>query len=150
MGQAVPVRDLEKGIGAEKFIFEEVHLEKPSQVVEMPRGPPSAKYDFAGGASVAPKGVSELRPTHFPDKTHSEMQNLIDNIREHGITDPIKYIEHQGENFIVDGHHRFFSARKIGLENIPTQKVELPYGKYMSPADFVMDGKMPKYWQKLK
>ena len=94
--------------------------------------------------------VSDLRPTHFPTKSKKNMQALLDDIKENGIQDSVKYVEYQGEKYIVDGHHRFFAARTLGIKNVPAEAVSLPYQGYKSVADLALDGKMPKYWPWLK
>ena len=46
-----------------------------------------------------------------------------------------KYVENNGEKFIVDGHHRLRIARLLGLKDIPIEKVNLPYKGYNSIND---------------
>lgn len=78
------------------------------------------------------------------------MQALLDDIKENGIQDSVKYVEYQGEKYIVDGHHRFFAASTLGIKSVPAEAVSLPYQGYKSVADLALDGKMPKYWPWLK
>lgn len=92
-----------------------------------------------------------LNPTHYITKSRTEMQNLLNNIRDNGIKNPIKFVEHNNVKYIVDGHHRFYSAQKLGIQNIPTQQVQLPYGGYKNIMDLMLEpGKQPGYWKYMK
>jgi len=94
--------------------------------------------------------TSELKPTHYLTKSASEMQKLVDDIRENGIRETIKYVEDDGAKYIVDGHHRYFAALKIGLKEVPVEKVSLPYLGYAKLTDLIIEGRMPGYWQYIK
>lgn len=63
------------------------------------------------------------------------MRELIEDIRKNGIKEPIKYVNYNGEKFIVDGHHRLYAARMLGLDNIPIEEVKLPYKNYLTIDD---------------
>lgn len=107
------------------------------------------------GAKVAMKhvtkiNISELKPTHYLTKSASKMQELVDDIRANGIRETIKYVEEDGVNYIVDGHHRYFAALKIGLKEVPIEKVNLPYLGYSKLTDLIIEGGMPGYWQYIK
>ncbi|WP_196081300.1 ParB N-terminal domain-containing protein [Escherichia fergusonii] len=78
------------------------------------------------------------------------MRALIEDIRKKGITDPIKVVEYNGQKYIVDGHHRYYAARRLGIDEVPIQHVELPYLGYKTPADFFDELiRMPGYWPHL-
>ena len=49
----------------------------------------------------------------------------------------IKYVEVNGQRFIVDGHHRAVAARQLGIENVPAEEVQLPYGSYKTVEDLI-------------
>ncbi|OMI16079.1 hypothetical protein BUQ74_17415 [Leptospira weilii serovar Heyan] len=109
---------------------------------------PKPKVDVPGGGSNS--ATNSLSPTHYLTKSKGEMQKLVDNIRSNGIQESIKYVEHNKSKYIVDGNHRYYSAQKIGIKDVPTEKVELPYRGYKTPADLVPEGKMPGYWKYVK
>ncbi|TDQ12026.1 ParB-like nuclease family protein [Pedobacter metabolipauper] len=56
--------------------------------------------------------------------------------KDGGITDPVKYIEHKGNKYMVDGHRRVQAAKKLGFSQVPVQAEQLPYGSYRTTADF--------------
>jgi RHS repeat-associated protein len=101
-------------------------------------------------ASVRMENLKSLKPTHFLTLSKTKMQNLVNQIREEGMTESIKYVVHNGEMYIVDGHHRYFAAQKIGLSNVPVQEVALPYMGYETVADLALTGTMPGYWKYIK
>ena len=84
-----------------------------------------------------PKRVNPytLIPTHEKTLSNSEFKRLIDDIKKNGIQQPVKYIEYNGKKYIVDGHHRILAAKKLGLNEVPVEKVEFPYLGYHSIED---------------
>jgi len=101
-------------------------------------------------ARVTSLRLTELRPTHYVDKSAKEMQKFVDDVRVNGVRESIKYIEEGGVKYIVDGHHRYFAALKVGLKEVPAERVSYPYAGYRSTLDLVLDGKMPGYWLFIK
>lgn len=65
------------------------------------------------------------------------MNTLIDDIKANGIQEPIKYVEYDGQMYVVDGHHRLLAAKKLGLTEVPIEKVELPYAGYSTIDDLL-------------
>lgn len=51
--------------------------------------------------------------------------------------DPIKFVEHNGKRFVVDGHHRLGVAKELGIQNVPVQEVQLPYAGYRTVSDLI-------------
>lgn len=108
------------------------------------------------GLCYAAKGVTtvsrgSINPTHYFTKSKTQMKTLLDDIRVNGINEPIKYVENNGTRFIVDGHHWFYAAQRLGIENVPVQQVQLPYGGYKSDLDLMIElGKNPGFWQYMK
>jgi len=101
--------------------------------------------------SVENISTKSLNPTHYITKSKSQMQALLNNIRTNGIQEPIKYVKYNGVKYIVDGHHRFFIAQKLGIQNIPAQQVQLPYQGYKTFQDLIIDtGKQPGFWKFMK
>lgn len=93
---------------------------------------------------------AELTPTHYITNSKKEMQKLLTNINRDGVIESIKYVEYNGVKYIVDGHHRYFSALRSGTKLVPAKQVTLPYAGYKTVADFVLEGNMPGFWRFLK
>lgn len=81
--------------------------------------------------------TSNLNPTHMPTLSKKKYSELLDDIRKNGIKEPIKYVEHNGEKYVVDGHHRLKAAKELGIKNVPAEKVELPYKGYKTTDDIL-------------
>lgn len=47
------------------------------------------------------------------------MQILKDQIRKNGIMESIKFVEHNGSKYVVDGHNRLIIAKELGIDNVP-------------------------------
>jgi len=67
-----------------------------------------------------------------------------------GIKETIKYVMHNGNKYIVDGHHRFFAAQKLGLKQVPIEQVKLPYKGYKTIDDLHSLGRQPGWWKYFK
>ena len=101
--------------------------------------------------SVENISTKSLNPTQYITKSKSQMQALLNDIRTNGIQKPIKYVNYNGVKYIVNGHHRFFIAQKLGIQNIPAQQVQLPYQGYKTFQDLIIDtGKQPGFWKFMK
>ena len=81
--------------------------------------------------------ISELQPTHRQTLSNRQMDNLINDIRVNGISEPIKYVLHNGQKYVVDGHHRLIAARRLGIKEVPTQRVEIPFRGYITLDDLL-------------
>jgi hypothetical protein len=83
----------------------------------------------------------DLNATHSIKVRHGkakkEYEALKADIKENGITNPIKYVEHNGVKYVVDGHHRLRAARELGLTDVPAERVKLPFGGYRGPDDLI-------------
>lgn len=101
---------------------------------------------FLGGAGgKAVKGgfkflhqthIDDLIPTHGLTMSRRNFRSLTNDIHINGVNNPIVYTQHNGLNYIVDGHHRANVARNLGHTNVPTVRVGLPYGNgYRSTSD---------------
>jgi hypothetical protein len=90
----------------------------------------SASGTSGEAGSVA---TAELRATH--SVSQKAVKRLAKDIDEKGIQEPLKYVEHQGEKYVVDGNHRLRAAINLGLEKVPAQQVTLPFRQYLTPAD---------------
>ena len=99
---------------------------------------------LAGAQAMARAGVragltsaGELQATHGMTMSGREFARLKADIAKNGIQDPIKYVELNGQKMVVDGHHRLRAAQALGMRNVPTQRVTLPYAGYRTPEDLV-------------
>jgi hypothetical protein len=92
------------------------------------------------GADVCARSIEscsplELCPTETTTMSKKEFKRFVDVIRSEGIQETIKYIEHNGKKYVVDGHHRLRAAAILGLDKILIEKVNLPYKGYHSIDD---------------
>jgi len=62
--------------------------------------------------------------TIFPEMPETDFQALVDDIRKHGIIEPVKL--HDGQ--IIDGRHRFKAAQILGIE-CPSTEIGLEPGE---------------------
>ena len=96
----------------------------------------TAKLAKAGiNIADATRDTNKLHITHRLTKSSKEKAKLLNDIKNNGIKETIKYVEHNGIKYVVDGHHRLHIARILGLQNIPVEKVNLPYKGYNSIED---------------
>lgn len=77
----------------------------------------------------------DLQATHGVVRSSRQMGALIDDIAENGIRQPIRYVEHDGVKYVVDGNHRLRAAKALGIRNVPVEEVSLPYRGYRSVND---------------
>ncbi len=89
----------------------------------------------AGSKNYKIESTYKLRPTHGRTLRNKEFNTLKADIKENGIKDTIKYVEHNGTKYVVDGHHRLLVAKQIGIKEIPIEKVSLPFKGYKTPDD---------------
>nr|WP_223857525.1 ParB/RepB/Spo0J family partition protein [Sphingobacterium micropteri] len=75
--------------------------------------------------------------THGLTKSKNAFVKLKADIKLNGIQEPIKFVEHNGKRFVVDGHHRLRAAKELGIENVPAQQVKLPYAGYKTVSDLI-------------
>lgn len=79
---------------------------------------------------------TELIQTHKVS-VGKKYDDLVGNIRKNGIFEPIKYVEYNGNKYVVDGHHRLRAAKQLKLDKIPVEKVYLPYKGYKTIKDLL-------------
>ena len=75
--------------------------------------------------------------THKLTLSKKQYLKLLENIKNNGIKEPIKYVEYDGVKYVVDGHHRLRAAKELKLKNIPAEKVSLPYKSYKTIKDLL-------------
>lgn len=111
------------------------------QVVYSVSGGPD--QSSGGGASNAKHEMIspyDLEPTHNQTKSRRQMDKFVKDVQRDGeIREPLKYVEYKGKKYVVDGHHRLIAAKKLGIKNIPVEKVNLPYGGYKTVDDLRFD-----------
>jgi len=91
--------------------------------------------DAANGVKLL--SPSKLTQTHKLTLSEKQYDNLVESIRKNGIVEPIKFVEHDGIKYVVDGHHRLRAATQLGLDEIPAEKVTLPYKGYKTIEDLL-------------
>ena len=110
--------------------------------------PLSALGSLGGSVVDGTEALSSLRPTHYIAKSERLMKDFVKTVKADGsINNNILYVEHNGSKFIVDGNHRFFTAQKLGIRNVPTQRVQLPFRGYQTTSDLLLSGKQPGWWK---
>lgn len=65
------------------------------------------------------------------------MNALMDDIKTNGIQESIKYVEYNGQTYVVDGHHRLSAAKRLGSTEVLIEKVDLPYAGYNTIGDLL-------------
>lgn len=65
------------------------------------------------------------------------MNKLIEDIKNNGINESIKYVKHNNRKYIVDGHHRVIAAKRLRIEEVPIEEVQLPYAGYKTIEDLL-------------
>lgn len=104
---------------------------------------------IAAETEIAP--LSSLKPTHYITKSENAMKKFVRGVQaDGGIQESIKYVEDNGANYIVDGHHRYFAAQKLGISQVLVQQVQLPYLGYRTSTDLILSGKQPVWWRYFK
>jgi hypothetical protein len=122
----------------------ELHQKPVQNMVPNPGG---AKGEIQGQlpkAKVPDSAVSKIgvdNPANL-ERTHRLEPNRLRRVREMiqrdgGIRETIKYVEHEGRRFIVDGNHRVRAARELGIQEVPVERVELPYRGYRTVDDLL-------------
>ncbi|WP_433936320.1 RHS repeat-associated core domain-containing protein [Sorangium cellulosum] len=132
--------------------------EDTTQDVAEPSPPPPPPAAGGGGAKEPPKppaAVSaeppeednqffkgkvnpfSLEPNHELTRSKREYAKLKKYIAEHGMRKSVKFVEHNGKRYVVDGHHRLRIAKELKLPEIPAEQVSLPYRGYKTTSDLV-------------
>ena len=79
--------------------------------------------------------ISMLTTTQNLTMSRKSLTHLMVDISENGIQEPIKYVNIGDTYYVVDGHHRLYAAKKLGIKFVPVQEVSLPYKGYKSVDD---------------
>ena len=89
----------------------------------------------AAGTAYGTVGTGELVSTHGQTDSRRAMRVLQEDIAENGMREPIRYVEHDGVKYVVDGHHRLRAAQRLGMKEVPAEQVSLPYAGYRRVED---------------
>ena len=79
---------------------------------------------------------SKLTQTQKLTLSKKQYNNLVESIKKNGMIETIKYVEHNGTKYVVEGHHRLRVAKELQLDKVPVEKVSLPYKGYKTINDF--------------
>ena len=79
----------------------------------------------------------ELEVTHKTTLSKGKLLKLTNDIKLNGIKNSVKYVVNNGKKYIVDGHHRIFVAKKLGIKNVLAEEVQLPYAGYKTVEDLL-------------
>jgi RHS repeat-associated protein len=104
-------------------------------LIKIPGIPKVAPKVPARGPKISTSNPYNLIPTHGKTLSNRDFQKLKDDIAKNGIKDPINYVEHNGQKYIVDGHHRALAAKQLGLTDVPVQPAQLPFKGYNTLDD---------------
>ena len=77
----------------------------------------------------------DLGDTDGLTKGKNAMRALTRDVAKNGVRSPIKFVEHDGQRYVVDGHHRLRAAKQAGVKEVPVQEVDLPYAGYKTLND---------------
>lgn len=110
--------------------------------INMPR-----KFSFKGGLAPKTKSMSPygLEGTQPITRSKKEFQRLVNDIKVNGITEPIEYSVNNGTRYIVNGHHRAYISKRLGISNIPVRQVP-----YQPNHSVIEPGKNPGYLNYIK
>ena len=91
-------------------------------------------------AHLGPFGKVEnpnnLIPTQPITKNKKQMKKLADQIEADGqINETLKYVEKDGNKYLVDGHHRQQIAKTKNINKVPVEEVKLPFKGYKTEKD---------------
>ena len=93
---------------------------------------------FAGGSdNETVSSPYDLQATHSQTLNKKNMNKLIEDIKNNGINESIKYVKYNNQKYIVNGHHRVIATKRLGLKVIPTEEVQLPYAGYKIIEDLL-------------
>jgi RHS repeat-associated protein len=82
----------------------------------------------------------ELTITHGLKKSKKDMADLKLKVMTDGkIKETIKYVQYNGNKYVVDGHHRLRIAKELDFSTVPVEEVQLPFGNYKTNADLIFE-----------
>lgn len=90
-------------------------------------------YVSDGKGSYRLKTVEDMRNEKMSEHDeHAQMlggrypwDEMHASIRAHGITKPVQYTRWDGENVLLNGHHRAIGASNVGMMFVPAEKVNI-------------------------
>ncbi len=73
------------------------------------------------------------------------MQNLVNQVKSEGIKTPITVSTNNGVKYVVNGHHRTYITKRLGIKNIPIKEVP-----FKPEHAIIQEGKNPGYLKYIK
>lgn len=106
--------------------------------------------DFGSSRKVIPQVPKELNPFQLTGTqpitiSKRDYKDLVARIKADGITVPVEYSVKNNVYYIVNGHHRVYIAKNMGMSSIPVK--EVPYESWHSQIEL---GKNPGYLKYIK
>lgn len=95
----------------------------------------TGKIALDAAGNVGYSKIDSLEITQKVSPNEEGYEELLTDISENGITEPIKYVRVGNTCYVVDGHHRLYAAKQLGFDVVPTEEVMLPYQGYRTVAD---------------
>jgi len=113
-------------------------------------GAPSLKPKQPNLQSAATNSINKANPfslkgTQPITRSKKEFQNLVNQIKSEGIKTPVQVSTKDGVRYIVNGHHRTYIAKRLGLKNIPIKEVP-----FKPEHAIIQQGKNPGYLNYIK
>jgi hypothetical protein len=78
----------------------------------------TAELSLAQRSATAMVKTWDLVPTHGQTMSRREFLRLKESISNIGVQETIKYVEHNGVKYVVDGHHRLQAATELGIREV--------------------------------
>jgi RHS repeat-associated protein len=100
---------------------------------------------FSTGATTKTASPFALESTQPIMLSQRQFQKLVNDIKTNGVISPVEYTVKDGIKYIVNGHHRVYIAKRLGINTIPVQ--EVPYQQGM---EVVQEGSNPGYLKYIK
>lgn len=120
--------DLAKAIDRSKDIFDAATKLGIAEAVE-------AKL-LAKALNADKVNPFELSPTHALTMSSNAFNALKNSMQKDGmLRETIKTVTHNGQKYIVDGHHRARAAKELGWKEVPIEEVTLPFQGYKTTDD---------------
>ncbi len=84
-----------------------------------------AEDDFKDKATTETVSVSSLRPTQAYVKK-KQVEEIMHNTSLLSVeSQPIEVVKSEGNFYVLDGHHRVFAAKLLGVKNIKVRLLKI-------------------------
>ena len=102
----------------------------------------AATIKTASPETISPFALESTQPI-MASKT--DFRILVNKIKAKGIETPVEYTVKNNVKYIVNGHHRVYIAKRLGIREIPV--IEVPYQQGM---ELMQEGTNPGYLKYIK